>query len=118
MRVPRRCWPPATLPLADRRHHFLAEQFNRAHGRIVRHARLLAVEYQMAHVQLVFEKAKFFQHRVRGAGDNVIVCLQLLDVLLAQGFAFAGAAARRYLADNTARASAACSPIIDIRSQV
>src|SRR5215467_3332504 len=55
----------------------------------------------MAHLQLVFEKAEFFQDRVRGPCDDVIVCLQFLNVLLAQRLAFAGATARGDLTGDT-----------------
>jgi hypothetical protein len=56
----------------------------------------------MAHVQLIFEKAQFFQHRIGSTSDHVVVRLQFLNVLLAQGFAFAAAASRRDLSGDTA----------------
>src|SRR5206468_13033020 len=89
------------LPLADGRHHVFAKQFDGAHGRLVGHARFLAVEYQVAQVQLVFEKAEFFQDRIWGSCDNVVVRLQFLGAFLAQRLAFTGSAARRYLTGDT-----------------
>src|SRR6266571_6838856 len=62
----------------------------------------------MAHVQLVFEKAEFFEHGIWCTGDDVIVLLQLRDVLLAQWLAFAGAAACSYLTGNTAAIAWRC----------
>src|SRR5215510_3299331 len=62
----------------------------------------------MAHVELVLEKAEFFEHRVRGPGNDVIIRLQFFNILRPQRLAFTGATACGDLCGDTTTVAWRC----------
>ena len=63
----------STIP--NNRQHFLAEQPNVAHGRLLGHARLLPIENRAGHAQPVVQVLQLLQHHVGRSADDVVILI-------------------------------------------